>query len=251
MQAIVNHRAGDPRQLYIVERPTPVILPNQVLIHVKAASVNIADTQEFQDYYQKKHVPTKTKLLDRAYVHSENKVLGADGAGIIVAVGSKIKDFQLGDEVIFIADDYLHGAWAEYIAVSRKNIVLKPQNLSFTAAAALPTTAGTALAALKKAQLKVGQKVLINGASGGVGLFALQIAKAYGASVSAVVSSYNFDLVKKFGAKEVYDYHTTDITRKARTKFNVIIGVNGYHSVQDYKKILSFDGRYVAVGGVK
>ncbi len=124
-------------------------------------------------------------------------------------------------------------------------------SLTVKLSSALPTTAGTALAAIKKAQVQAGQRVLINGASGGVGLFALQIAKAQGTHVTAVVSHYNFNLVKSFGADECVDYKTSNITKQKGVAFDKIIGVNGYHSVSDYKKILTADGFYIAIGGVR
>lgn len=251
MKAIVNKGAGDPRQISLTDVPQPTLAAGQVLIQVKAASVNIVDTQGYQNFYPTQTVSWQSKLLDKLYVHGENKILGADGAGIVTAVGANVNSLKVGDEVCFIADDYLHGAWAELIAVSAKNVALKPANLSFTAAAALPTTAGTALAALKKARVHAGEHVLLNGASGGVGLFALQLAQAMGAIVTAVVSPHNFDLARLAGAAEIVDYHQTDITQRPHTKFDVIIGLNGYHSSRDYRKILRYNGRYVAIGGVK
>lgn len=251
MKAIMNKGAGDPHQITLTEVPQPLLAAGQVLIQVKAASVNIVDTQGYRDFYKTYKVSWKSKLLDKLYVHGENKILGADGAGVVTAVGEDVSSLKVGDEVFFIADDYLRGSWAEYIAVSAKNAALKPAELTFAQAAALPTTAGTALAALKKANIRAGEKVLLNGASGGVGLFALQIAKVLGANVTAVVSPHNFDLARLAGADEIVDYHENDITKRPRTKFDAIIGLNGYHSSRDYKKILHYDGRYVAIGGVK
>lgn len=251
MKAIVNKSAGDPDQITLTQVTCPQPTEGQVLIKVKTASVNIVDTQGYQDFYPKHKVSLKSKMLDKLYVHGENKILGADGAGIIKSVGKNVTSLKAGDKVFFIADDYLRGSWAEYIVVSLKNVCLKPDNLSFEQAATLPTTAGTALAALKKAKIKPGEHVLINGASGGVGLFTLQIAKAFGANVTAVVSSRNFDLARFSGAGEIVDYHETDITKKPHTKFDAIIGVNGYHSSHDYTRILHYNGRYIAIGGVK
>ncbi|HLQ40681.1 MAG TPA: NADP-dependent oxidoreductase [Tetragenococcus sp.] len=251
MQAIMNAKAGDPRRLRIIEAPLPELKSDQVLVQLKAASINTADVQTYKNFYQTGQVSWHTKLFDKLYVHGENKILGADGAGIVTAVGNAVQSFKVGDKIFGITDDYLHGSWAEYMAVSEKNLALKPKNLSFEEAAAIPTTAGTALAAIKKANLRVKQKVLINGASGGVGLFALQIAKAHDAYVTTIVSDYNFDLVKKFGADEVVDYKKVDITQQEGLKFDVIIGVNGYHSVRDYKKVLIPGDTYISVGGIR
>lgn len=138
-----------------------------------------------------------------------------------------------------------------FMVLSEKNTALKPNGFTFEEACALPTTAGTALAAIQKAQIKTGQKVLINGASGGVGLFALQIAKAYQAEVTAVVSHYNFPLAQKFGADYLVDYHKTDVTQQGNQMYDAILGINGYHSVLAYKKTLMPSGHYVAIGGVR
>lgn len=133
---------------------------------------------------------------------------------------------------------------------NRKNAALKPNNLTFTESAAIPTAGGTALAAIRKANIKPKQKVLVNGATGGVGLFALQMAQAAGAYVTAVCSDKNIELVKKYGADEVVNYQEEDVTaHHLKDKYDVILVINGYHSLKDYQRIIHYDGHLVIIGG--
>lgn len=252
MKAVFNTKAGDPNGIQIKETSQPQPADDQVLVQVKAVALNVVDTTNFKNYYKDKTVKIQTKILDKAWVHGEGKVLGSDFAGIVKKIGKNVKKVNIGDPVMGISDDYLNGSWAEYIVVSEKNVVSKPDHLSFEEAAAIPTTGGTALTAIEKASVKSGQNILINGATGGVGLYALQIAKTLGAQVTAVVSDRNEEFVKKYGADRVIDYQETDVTKaKNNNLFDAIIAINGYHSVRSYKKILSKQGKYVAVGGVK
>lgn len=252
MKAIFNTIAGDPHGIQIKETTQPQPEDNQVLVQVAAVALNVVDMTNFKNYYKTNSVKSQTKLLDKLYVHGEGKILGADFAGTVKKVGKNVRKFKIGDAVMGISDDYLNGSWAEYIAVSESNVVLKPERLSFEEAAAIPTTGGTALTAIEKADIQSGQNILINGATGGVGLYALQITKALGAKVTAVVSGRNAEFVRKYGADKVVDYHQVDITQdKNETTFDVIVAINGYHPLYRYKKMLDKQGNYVAIGGVK
>jgi NADPH:quinone reductase-like Zn-dependent oxidoreductase len=177
-----------------------------------------------------------------------NKVLGADIAGRVEAVGAGIKQFQPGDEVFGVSAGS-HGGFAEYTCAAENNLVLKPANLSFEAAAAVPVAALTALQGLRnKGQIKSGQKVLINGASGGVGTFAVQMAKAFGAEVTAVCSTRNLDIARSIGADHVIDYTREDFTRNGQ-RYDLILAINGYHPILDYRRALSPEGILVVAGG--
>jgi NADPH:quinone reductase-like Zn-dependent oxidoreductase len=174
------------------------------------------------------------------------KILGDDMAGRVEAVGAKVTQFQPGDEVFGISN---FGAFAEYRCVSEDNLVRKPANLSFEEAAALPIAAITALQGLcDHGQILLGKKVLINGASGGVGTFAVQIAKSFGAEVTGVCSTRKLDLVRSIGADHVIDYTKEDFTRSGQY-YDLIFAVGGNHPILDYQRALSPEGIYVCAGG--
>jgi len=171
--------------------------------------------------------------------------LGADIAGRVQAVGAAVKQFQLGDEVFGAC----RGALAEYVCAAEDRLVLKPANLSFEAAAAVPVAALTALQGLRdKGKIQPGQKVLINGAGGGVGTFAVQIAKSFGAEVTAVCSTRNLDVTRSIGADHVIDYTQKDFT-KSGERYDLIIAANGYHPILHYRRALKPNGIYVVLGG--
>src|SRR2546421_1450181 len=172
--------------------------------------------------------------------------LGTDFAGTVEAVGANVTQFRPGDEVF----GGRSGAFAEYVCVRQdRAVVPKPGNVTFEQAAAVPIAALTALQGLRdKGQLEPGQKVLINGASGGVGTFAVQIAKSFGAEVTAVCSTRNVEIVRSLGADHVIDYTREDFTRSGQ-RYDLILGANAYHSIFDYRRALSRDGIYVVVGG--
>jgi NADPH:quinone reductase-like Zn-dependent oxidoreductase len=170
---------------------------------------------------------------------------GVDVAGRVEAVGSNVKQFRPGDEVFGFGE----GTFAEYACAKENLIVLKPTNLSFEQAAAVPVAALTALQALRDAgAIQPGQKVLIQGASGGVGTFAVQIAKSFGAEVAGVCSTRNLDMVRSLGADHVIDYRKEDFTRNGQ-RYDLILAVNGYHPILDYRRALSPKGIYVMAGG--
>lgn len=225
MKVIMYTRNGPAAVLRLIEVPKPEPRENQVLVRVYAASVNTLD------------------LLKRI-----NKVPGADIAGRVEAVGAVVTQFQSGDEVFGVPARFA-GGFAEYTCVPEGRLVGKPAKLSFEAAAATPVAAITALQGLRdKGKIRPGYKVLVNGASGGVGTFAVQIAKSFGAEVTAVCSARNFAMARSIGADHVIDYAREDFTQNGQ-RYDLIIGVNGYHSILDYRGALAPRGRYVAIGG--
>jgi NADPH:quinone reductase-like Zn-dependent oxidoreductase len=179
----------------------------------------------------------------------KNTILGADIAGRVEAVGRHIKQFQPGDEVFGDIAGRGSGGFAEYACARESALALKPANLSFEEAAAVPMAAVTALQGLRdKGQIQPGHKVLINGASGGVGSFAVQIAKSFGADVTAVCSTGKMDMARSLGADHVIDYTKEDFTQN-RQRYNLILAVNGYHPISAYKRALAPKGIYVMAGG--
>lgn len=172
-------------------------------------------------------------------------------SGRVEAVGRNVKQFKPGDEVFGDLSESGWGAFAEYVCATEEALVLKPTNMTFEEAAAVPLAAVTALQGLRtKGQIQSGQKVLINGAGGGVGTFAVQIAKAFGAEVTAVCSTRNVDMARSIGADHVIDYTQEDFTKNGQ-QYDLIIAANGYHPIADYKRALSPNGTYVMTGGAE
>lgn len=232
MKAVVYHKKGKPDQLIYsdVEKPQPK--DNQVLIKIVASSVNAADYRSM-----------KMGIIPKG------KIFGADVAGKIESVGRNIQQFKQGDEVIGELSNCGFGGFAQYVAAPENALVLKPAGLSFEAAAALPLAAVTALRALRdKGNIKKGQKVLIVGSSGGVGTYAVQLAKYFGAEVTAVCSARNAEQTKMLGADIIVDYTKQDFT-KGNQRYDLIIAVNGNYPLSAYKRLLNKNGIYVMVGG--
>ena len=243
MKAVVTDKYGSPDVLKINDVAISVPKENEVLIKIHAVSLNAADW----------HVLGADPFLVRLMFGLRKPkvtILGADVAGIVEEVGKNVKQFKPGDEVFGDLSNSGWGGYAEYVCANEDAIVLKPSNISFEMAAASGMAAVTALQSLNKfTKIKPGQKVLINGASGGVGAFAVQIAKSFGAEVTAVCSSVNVEMAEKLGADHVIDYAEQDFT-KGIQKYDVIVGVNGYHPIsQTDKRVLAPDGVYVMVGG--
>ena len=240
MKAIVYTEYGSPDvlQLEEVEKPTPK--DNEVLIEVHAASINYVDWQVLTGE------STFLRLWNGGLRKPRHKILGDDIAGRIESVGAKVTEFQPGDEVFGIST---FDAFAEYASVSEKDLAMKPASMTFNEAAAIPYAAMTALQGVRdKGKVKSGQKVLINGASGGVGMFAVQIAKQFGAEVTGVCSTSKLDMVRSIGADHVIDYTQEDFTANGQL-FDLIFAIAGQRSIFDYRRALSSDGIYVCVGG--
>ena len=244
MKAIVYHTYGSPDVLKLEEVEKPVPQDDEVLVKVHAASVNAGDWAHLLG-----GKPFMMRLMGFGLLKPKHTILGSDIAGRVEAVGRNVKQFQPGDEVFGNTAKYGFGCFAEYVSVPENALVLKPTNISFEEAAAVPQAAVTALQGLRdKGHIQKGQKVLINGAGGGVGMFAVQIAKAFGAEVTAVCSTRNLDIVRSIGADHVIDYTQEDFTRNGQ-QYDLILAVNGYHSISDYKRALSPTGTYVTTGG--
>ncbi len=243
MKAIVYQKYGSPDVLRLQEVEKPTLKDDQVLIRVHAASINARDW----------HLLTAdvflVRLMGGALLKPKNTILGSDIAGRVEAIGRNVKQFQPGDEVFGDISANGDGGFAEYVSVPESALAQKPANLSFEQAAAVPLAAVTALQGLRdKGQIQSGHKVLINGASGGVGTFAVQIAKSFGAQVTAVCSTRNLDLARLIGADHVIDYTQEDFTRNGQ-RYELILAVNGYHPISAYRRALTPKGIYVMAGG--
>jgi len=242
MKAIVYTQYGPPDVLQLREVAKPEPRQDQVLVKVRAASANALDYRRFEKLSSMGH------FMEERLVKSIGKVLGADIAGVVEAVGANVTQFQPGDEVFGIATGS-SGGFAEYASANENHLALKPAHLSFEAAAAVPVAALTGLQGLRdKGQIQRGQKVLIVGASGGVGTFAVQIAKSFEAEVTAVCSARNLEIARLIGADHVIDYTKEDFSRNGQ-RYDLIFAVNGYHSLSDYRRVLKAKGAYVCAGG--
>lgn len=242
MKAIVFHQYGSPDVLELAEVPKPVPNDNEILVKVHATSANAGD------WHLMRGDPFLIRL-GAGLRKPKKKFLGADVAGQVEAVGSNVTQFRPGDEVFGDLSRYGFGAFAEYVAAPADAFVLKPANQTFAQAAAVPEAAVTALQALRDhGQLQAGQKVLINGASGGVGHFAVQIAKALGAEVTGVCSTRKVEMVRSIGADHVIDYTQEDFTQNGR-QYDLILAVGGNVSISAYRRALRPEGRYVMIGG--
>jgi NADPH:quinone reductase-like Zn-dependent oxidoreductase len=238
MKAIVYHDFGSPDVLRLEEVEKPVPNDNQVLVKVRAASVNPYDW----------HFMTGTPYIMRIGVgllKPKDTRLGVDFAGTVEAVGKNVTQFKPGDDVFGAKA----GAFAEYVCGSERGLVMKPDNLTFEQAASVPIAGLTALQAVRdKGKVQPGQKVLINGASGGVGTFAVQIAKSFGAEVTGVCSGRNVELVRSLGADHVIDYTKEDFTKRAE-RYDLILDNVGNQPLSGFRRVLTPRGKYVVVGG--
>jgi len=237
MKAIVRTRYGSPDVLQFkeVEKPTPK--DNEVLLKVHAASVNPLD------FFTMRGAPL-IRLIPGLRTPKDKRI-GVDAAGQVETVGRNVTQFKPGDEVFGVC----RGAFAEYACATEDKLSRKPANMSFEDAAAVPVAAISALQGLRdKGRIQQRQRVLVDGASGGVGTFAVQIAKSFGAEVTAVCSTRNVETARSIGADHVIDYTREDFTRSGQ-RYDLILGANAYHSIFDYRRVLSRDGIYVVVGG--
>ena len=239
MKAVVQDQYGSPDVLEFRDIEKPVAKDDEVLIRVHAASVNAAD------WHFLRGMPYIARL-SLGLRKPKSKVRGRDVAGQVEMVGKDVKQFHAGDEVYAEVDS---GSFAEYTCVTEDLVGLKPSNLTFEQAAAVPLAANTALQGLRdKGQIKPGQKVLIYGASGGVGTFAVQLAKAFGAEVTGVCSTKKVDMVRSIGADHVIDYTQEDFTQNVQ-RFDILFDLVGNRSLSDYRRALTPKGTLVLSGG--
>jgi len=238
MRAIVYNSYGSPDVLQCQEVEKPTAGDDQVLVKVRAASVNPLD------WHYMRGTPYLVRM-GTGLRRPKDARLGVDVAGQVETVGRNVTQFRPGDEVFGVA----RGAFAEYVSASETKLALKPANLSFEQAASVPIAAFTALQGLRdKGRIQSGQKVLINGAAGGVGTFAVQIAKAFGAEVTGVCSTRNVEMVRSIGADHVIDYTRGDFIRSGQL-YGLILDSAGNHSLSDLRRVLTPEGTLVLVGG--
>ncbi|MHC4341186.1 MAG: NAD(P)-dependent alcohol dehydrogenase [Planctomycetota bacterium] len=240
MKAVVYQEYGSPEVLELREVDKPTLTEGDVRVRVHAASVGAGDW----------HLLTATWFAVRLYqglFRPKRKILGHDVAGTVEAVGGKVTQFQPGDEVF--GESNGAGAFAEYVCVPDHALVLKPASLTYEEAAAVPVSALTALQGLRdKGRIQPGQRVLINGASGGVGSFAVQIAKSFGAEVTGVCSTRKLEMVRSIGADQVIDYSQEDFTKGDR-RYDLVLDNVGNRPLADCRRTLRPEGIYVAVSG--
>jgi NADPH:quinone reductase-like Zn-dependent oxidoreductase len=239
MKAFLCHSYGSPDVLKCEDIATPIPADNEVLVKIHAASVNPVDLHLIGG----KPFPLRLMLGGLLKPKSTNLVI--DLAGQVESVGREVTQFKPGDEVFGAGK----GAFAEYVCAAENNLVLKPANISFEQAASVPVAAITALQGLRDhGRIQPGQKVLVDGASGGVGTFAIQIAKSFGAEVTAVCSPRNTDTARSIGADHVIDYTREDFSHNGR-RYHLIFCANAHHSIFDYRRALSQHGTCVFAGG--
>jgi NADPH:quinone reductase-like Zn-dependent oxidoreductase len=239
MKAVLQTKYGSPDVLKFIEVDKPFPKADEVLIRVHAVGLNMVDWR----------LLTGRPFFIRLMGLGKGGIPGSDMAGRVQAVGQEVKEFKPGDEVYGDILSFGAGAFAEYVCVPEKAIAKKPSNLSFEQAAAVPMAALTALQGLRDlGHIQPGQRVLIYGASGGVGTFAVQIAKAFGAEVTAVCSTGKMEMVRSLGADHVIDYTREDFTRNDQC-YDLILAANGYRSIWKYRRALTPRGVYVMAGG--
>ncbi len=240
MKAIVQHKYGSPDVLKIEEVELPTPTDNEVLIKVHAVSVNLSDWEGLRGK------PLYARI--GGLLKPKNKILGSDIAGQVETVGRNVTQFQPGDEVFGLMWGY-RGGFAEYACTAEKALALKPVGMTFEEAATIPQAAVIALQGIRdKGQVQSGQNVLINGAGGGAGSFAVQLAKYYGAEVTAVDNTEKLDFMRSLGAGHVIDYTREDFTKNGK-QYDMILDVIAHRSVFAYKRALGPNGSYFMVGG--
>ena len=244
MKAIVRDRYGSPDVLRLEEIPTPTPAENEVLVKVHAAAVNKGDWEILHGS------PLWVRLVGFGLIRPKIRILGSNFAGRIEAVGPAVSQFGVGDDIC--GDILMHGlgAFAEYLCVPEDAaLVRKPASLSFEEAASLPEAGLIALQGIRdKGNVKPGDKVLINGAGGGAGTFAVQLAKSFGAAVTAVDNGEKLDLMRALGADDVVDYTQEDFVQR-NTQYDFILDLVGVRSIDTWKRSLEPDGVYLAAGG--
>lgn len=242
MQAITTDRYGGPDVLRLAEVPTPTPGPGDVLVRIAAASVNAAD------WHLLRADPFLVRLMF-GLRRPKHRILGCDVAGTVVAAGSGAGELRPGDEVFGDLSPHAFGAFAEFVAAPARAFAQKPANVPFAHAAALPVAGQTALQALRDAgQLQAGEALLVHGASGGVGSFAVQLGKVLGARVTAVCSTAHVDFVRGLGADAVVDRTRDDVTRGTE-RFDLVVDCGAFGPPRRFARILRDGGRYVLIGG--
>ena len=237
MKAIIHTEYGPPDVLQLIEVAKPAPKDDEVLLRIHAASLNPLD------WHFMRGSPYAMRLMS-GWRRPKDTRLGVDLAGKVEAIGSNVTQFHPGDEVFGAS----RGAFAEYVCASEKALMKKPANLTFEQAAAVPVAAFTALQGLRdKGRIQRGQKVLINGAAGGVGTLAVQIAKSFGADVTGVCSTRNVAMVRSLGADHVIDYTQEDFTKSGQ-RYDLIFDTVGNHSLSDCRRALTPGGTLVLVG---
>jgi NADPH:quinone reductase-like Zn-dependent oxidoreductase len=243
MKAIVCTKYGLLKPFELKEAEKPVPKENEVLVEVRASSVTYSNTI----FISRKMAPFR--LLIGKHFMPSTRIPGSDIAGRVVAIGREVKQFKLGDEVYGDLPLHIKGGYAEYACTTEESLALKPANLSFEEAAAVPESALVALQGLRDfGKIQKGQKVLIYSASGGIGTFALQIAKYYGAEVTGVCSARNLDMIRSLGADHVIDYTKEDFTRNGK-QYDLIFAVRYSRSIWAIKRALNPNGIYVSTAG--
>jgi NADPH:quinone reductase-like Zn-dependent oxidoreductase len=243
MKAMIRTEYGTPEVLRLTEIEKPVPKDNKVRVRIHASSIN------YGDWGLLTGKPFFLRLTEGGLRKPKIEILGGDVAGRVEAAGRNAKQFQPGDEVYGDLSACGRGGFAEYVCAPEDKFALKPANISFEEAAAVPMAAVVALQGLRdEGHIRPGQKVLINGASGGVGTFAVQIARVFGAEVTAVCSTRNLGLARSIGADHVIDYTQEDFTRSGQ-RYDLILAANGYNPISDYKRALRPQGVYVCSGG--
>lgn len=238
MKAWVSDEYGTAEVLRLREVPDPVPGDNEVIVDVKSVSLNA------YDWHNMRGEPRLARL-SMGLLKPKSNIFGSDASGVISEIGRNVKDFQVGDEVF---GEFHLGGFGERLSVSTALMMLKPASISFEDAAALPMAGVTALQALRdRGRIKPGQKVLVNGASGGVGHFGVQISKSFGAEVTGVCSTGNLDLVRSIGADHVIDYSQEDFCARGE-RYDLILDAVGNKSLKDLKKALAPDGSAIVIG---
>ncbi len=246
MKAIIQSKYGSLDVLELREVDNPLVRDDEVLVRVRAASVH-PDV-----WHVVSGLPYVLRLMGAGLLKPKNSIPGTDVAGYVEAVGKNVKEFEPGDEVFGETHRGLQwrngGAYAEYVSVPEDVLALKPANITFEQAAAVPTSGLIVLLNLRdRAQVKPGQKVLINGAGGGVGTLAVQIAKAHGAKVTGVDSTEKLEMLRSIGADQVIDYTRMDFTQSSE-RYDLIFDIPGNHSLADCRRVLTPEGTYVLIG---